>query len=163
MLAWLRWVGSLDASGQTAPQVNNPPTREPWFHIGSFFTNFTIFFSNEISLYNPGFIFVDWKSRVCFRLARVNIFYNTIPWCGIFHFSAWISTFVYVDSVIIKLVQNVLQMSRDCWQPGINFLARSQFGINPHWHELGKQEKCSSLVPLRGIFYKTQSAGQGMR
>ena len=38
MLAWLHWVGSLDASGQTAPQVNNPPTREPWIHSGSFFT-----------------------------------------------------------------------------------------------------------------------------
>ena len=32
--------------------------------------------------------------------------------------------------------------------------------FNPHWHELWKQEKCSSLVPPRGIFYKTQWAWQ---
>ena len=28
--------------------------------------------------------------------------------------------------------------------------------FNPNWHELWKQGKCSSLEPLRGIFYKTQ-------
>ena len=32
--------------------------------------------------------------------------------------------------------------------------------FNPHWHELWKQEK--SLVPPRGIFYKTQWAWQGV-
>ena len=26
--------------------------------------------------------------------------------------------------------------------------------LNPNWHELWKQEKCSSLAPPRGIFYK---------
>ena len=30
--------------------------------------------------------------------------------------------------------------------------------VNPHWHELWKQEKCSSLAPHRRIFYKTQWA-----
>ena len=34
--------------------------------------------------------------------------------------------------------------------------------INPHWHELWKQEKCSVLVPPRGIFYKTQWAWQSV-
>ena len=29
-------------------------------------------------------------------------------------------------------------------------------GINLNWHELRKQEKCSSLVPPRGIFHKTR-------
>ena len=28
--------------------------------------------------------------------------------------------------------------------------------INPNWHELLEQEKCSSLPPPRGIFYETQ-------
>ena len=35
--------------------------------------------------------------------------------------------------------------------------------LNPHWHELWKQEKCSSLAPPRGIFYKTQWAWQGVK
>ena len=30
--------------------------------------------------------------------------------------------------------------------------------VNPHWHELWKKEKCSSLAPHRGTFYKTQWA-----
>ena len=35
--------------------------------------------------------------------------------------------------------------------------------LNPHWHELWKQEKCSSLVPPRGIFNKTWWAWQGVK
>ena len=35
--------------------------------------------------------------------------------------------------------------------------------FNLHWHELWKQEKCSSLSPPRGIFYKTQWAWQGVK
>ena len=31
---------------------------------------------------------------------------------------------------------------------------------NPHWHELWRQEKCSSLAPLRSMFFKTQRAWQ---
>ena len=34
--------------------------------------------------------------------------------------------------------------------------------VNPDWHELWKQEKCSSLEPLSGIFYKNQWAWQGV-
>ena len=37
------------------------------------------------------------------------------------------------------------------------------FLFNPYWHELWKQEKCSSLAPPRGIFYKTQWASQGVK
>ena len=37
------------------------------------------------------------------------------------------------------------------------------WSFNPHWHELIKQEKCSSLAPTRGIFYKTQWAWQGAK
>ena len=33
--------------------------------------------------------------------------------------------------------------------------------FNPHWHELWKQEKCSSLATPSGIFYKSQSAWHG--
>ena len=29
------------------------------------------------------------------------------------------------------------------------------FILNTHWHELWKQEKCPSLTPPSGIFYKT--------
>ena len=35
--------------------------------------------------------------------------------------------------------------------------------LNPNWHELWKQEKCSSLAPPRDIFYKTQWACQGVK
>ena len=35
--------------------------------------------------------------------------------------------------------------------------------LNPNWHELWKQEKCSTLAPPRGIFYKTQWAWQGVK
>ena len=35
--------------------------------------------------------------------------------------------------------------------------------LNPNWHELRKQEKCSSLAPPRSIFYKTQWAWQGVK
>ena len=28
------------------------------------------------------------------------------------------------------------------------------FPLNPNWHELWKQEKCSSLAPPRDIFYE---------
>ena len=35
--------------------------------------------------------------------------------------------------------------------------------FNPYWHELWKQEKCSSLAPPRGISNKTQLACQGVK
>ena len=35
--------------------------------------------------------------------------------------------------------------------------------FNLHWHELWKQEKCSSLVPSRSISYKTQWPWQGVK
>ena len=35
--------------------------------------------------------------------------------------------------------------------------------LNPNWHELRKQEKCSSLAPPRSIFYKTQWTWQGVK
>ena len=35
--------------------------------------------------------------------------------------------------------------------------------LNPSWHELWKQEKCLSLEPPRGIFYKAQWAKQGVK
>ena len=35
--------------------------------------------------------------------------------------------------------------------------------LNPNWHELWKQEKCSSLAPPIGMFYKTQWAWQGVK
>ena len=35
--------------------------------------------------------------------------------------------------------------------------------VNPNWHELWKQEKCSSLAPFRDIFYMTQWACQGIK
>ena len=37
------------------------------------------------------------------------------------------------------------------------------FTINPHWHELWKQEKCSSFAPPMGHVYKTQWAWQGVK
>ena len=40
----------------------------------------------------------------------------------------------------------------------ISFLKRY-----PHWHELWKQEKCSSLAPPRGILCKTQWAWQDVK
>ena len=33
--------------------------------------------------------------------------------------------------------------------------------VNPDWHELWKQEKCSSLATPRGIFYSAQWAWRG--
>ena len=35
--------------------------------------------------------------------------------------------------------------------------------LNPNWHELRKQEKCSSLAQPRSKFYKTQWAWQGVK
>jgi hypothetical protein len=35
--------------------------------------------------------------------------------------------------------------------------------FNPNWHELRKQEKCSSLAPHRSKFYKTQWAWQSVK
>ena len=35
--------------------------------------------------------------------------------------------------------------------------------INPNWHELWEQEKCSSLAPPRDISYKTQWVCQGVK
>ena len=44
-----------------------------------------------------------------------------------------------------------------------NAICLSKFGdskellaVNPHWHELEEQEKCSTLAPPRGIFYETK-------
>ena len=35
-------------------------------------------------------------------------------------------------------------------------LRQNHTRFNPNWHELRKQEKCSSLAPPRSKFYKTQ-------
>ena len=35
--------------------------------------------------------------------------------------------------------------------------------LNPNWHELWKLEKCSSLVPSRSKFHKTQRACQRVK
>ena len=32
----------------------------------------------------------------------------------------------------------------------------NKLDVHPNWHELFKQEKCSSFVPPRATFYKTQ-------
>ena len=40
----------------------------------------------------------------------------------------------------------------DFWPPNGPIVHR----INPNWHELRKQEKCSSLAPPRSTFYKTR-------
>ena len=37
------------------------------------------------------------------------------------------------------------------------FVNTDKYRFNPHWHELWKQEKCSSLAPPRGIFYNNYS------
>ena len=39
-------------------------------------------------------------------------------------------------------------------KPSNSYLHNCIFNLN--WHELRKQEKCSSLVPSRSKFYKTQ-------
>jgi hypothetical protein len=46
---------------------------------------------------------------------------------------------------------------------GLRMPGGSGNGLNPNWHELGKQEKCSSLAPPRSKFYKTQLAWQGVK
>ena len=49
----------------------------------------------------------------------------------------------------------VFTLSRYCY--------RVVSDINPNWHELWKQEKCSSLTPPMSKFYKTQWAWQGVK
>ena len=58
----------------------------------------------------------------------------------------------------------VWQVSFCCWITwSISSWQNSYKGVcflNPNWHELRKQEKCSSLAPPRSKFYKTQWAWQ---
>ena len=42
-------------------------------------------------------------------------------------------------------------------------ILKSLLSINPNWHELRKQEKCSSLARRRSKFYKTQRAWEGVK
>ena len=37
------------------------------------------------------------------------------------------------------------------------------FEFNPNWHELWKQEECSSLAPPWDTFYKTQWTFEGVK
>ena len=60
----------------------------------------------------------------------------------------------------IKLITRVgtggkYKRDRDGFKP--------MFSLNPNWHELWNQEKCSSLVPPRSIFYNKQWAWQGIK
>ena len=54
----------------------------------------------------------------------------------------------------------------DAWSAGqtigtVYRLDRKTLGtLNPNWHELWKQEKCSSLVPPRGIFMRLNALGR---
>jgi len=65
-----------------------------------------------------------------------------------------------------------LQMSYDEFQNINKYLSNMQTikwyackFLNPNWHELGKQEKCSSLAPPRSKFYKSEwaCAWQGVK
>ena len=52
------------------------------------------------------------------------------------------------------------------FQPTVSscFQITSRFqSFSPIWHDVWKQEKCLSLEPPRGNFYKTQWAGQGVK
>ena len=49
------------------------------------------------------------------------------------------------------------------WIQSLYKIALAFWRINPNWHELRKQEKCSSLVPPRSRSYKTQWAWLGVK
>ena len=63
--------------------------------------------------------------------------------------------FTYLSTYIVHTI--------DCTQTQTVMVFEFFHGINPNWHELWKQEKCSSLAPPSGIFYKTQWARKGIK
>ena len=67
---------------------------------------------------------------------------------------------VKIDTFLMYIINLRLQYS--C-QSRKHFMFKVLLLLNPHWHELWKQEKCSSLAPHRGIFLKTQWAWQGVK
>ena len=52
----------------------------------------------------------------------------------------------------------MLEPQSRSWKKTVPHKLKSHWSlsINPNWHELRKQEKCSSLVQPRSKFYKTR-------
>ena len=60
------------------------------------------------------------------------------------------STYVVLGN--IKCVGPFFQMPKNPCTKWRNWFNSSSLQLNPNWHELWKQEKCSSLAPPRGAF-----------
>ena len=76
--------------------------------------------------------------------------------CELWSIFLWIQ--VLPRAVACLLTKHVRYQISDSAQ-----LKKIGFAFNPDWHELRKQEKCSSLAPSRSKFYKTQWAWQGVK
>ena len=76
--------------------------------------------------------------------------------------------FEYLDSYLPQYQSKFweptwLTFTYECWIETSFCWRKRATAFNPVWHDVGKQEKCSSLEPPRGNFYKTQWAGQGVK
>ena len=69
-----------------------------------------------------------------------------------------------VSFSLVRNFDGMRENKKDLFIPSLHRLRKNKWkqnpSLNPHWHELWKQEKCSSLAPPRDIFYKTQWALQ---
>ena len=76
--------------------------------------------------------------------------------------------FTFFNAFLGDSYRDILFRHKNTWAPKCKyvgfydvFCSTFEFlspacSIYPNWHELLKQEKCSSLAPPRNIFYKTQ-------
>ena len=69
------------------------------------------------------------------------------------HFMVWYGHLQWGALSVRGLQETTGMLAKTLWNGG----------LNPNWHELRKQEKCSSLAPPRSKFYKTQWAWQGVK
>ena len=64
----------------------------------------------------------------------------------------------------VSLMSEVLLWEKPLLNKNVCFVKKEHWTcLNPHWHELWKQEKCSSLAPPKCNVYKTQWAWQGVK
>ena len=120
--------------------------------------------------------YVNFKwPRICFGSMALRNFCNKIGfsqsqfWISIIHEyfdfdQSYIKPFIFYFLSLINGDQYMIKCAKSNLREGWCFdLFKFWLRLDPHWHELWKQEKCSSLAPPRGFFYKTQWAWQGVK
>ena len=115
---------------------------------------------------------------LCFQLMNPTAALACVACFWLWSRGVWFSSHCpFLSAFVSRLCKNTREPLYSDWvvsytaDPGAQVCKHLQLciymkrtiNLNPYWHELWKQEKCSSEAPSRGIFYKSRWVWQGIK